>query len=195
MICTMIVVAPIAGRLSDRYGSRWLSTIGLLFTLVAQLWLANFPVTAPYPLMGVALAVLGLGNGLFNSPNTSAVMGSVPANRRGIAAGMRTLLLNSGQTLAVAIAMVILSTVMSYALLTGLFTGASDGTQSLNGLVFMAGFHKVFLFSAAISVVAIVCSSLRGTETRAGRPTGETAERERIAVPAPARAVGSQAQH
>jgi MFS family permease len=183
----MVVVAPIAGRLSDRFGSRWLSTIGLSFTLVAQLWMAQFPVTVPYPLMGGALVVLGLGNGLFNSPNTSAVMGSVPANRRGIAAGMRTLLLNSGQTLAVAVAMVILSSVMSYRVLTGLFTGSAGGAQSINGLVFMQGFHKVFLFSAAISAVAIFCSSLRGSETRQGRPTGEAAEHERVAVPAAGR--------
>jgi MFS family permease len=189
MIGTMVVIAPIAGRLSDRFGSRWLSTIGLSLTFVAQLWMAQFPVTVPYPLMGAALVVLGFGNGLFNSPNTSAVMGSVPANRRGIAAGMRTLLLNSGQTLAVALAMVILSTVMSYGVLTGLFTGAADGTQSINGRVFMQGLHKVFLFSAAISAVAILCSSLRGSETRQGRPTGETTERERIAVRAAGRAV------
>jgi EmrB/QacA subfamily drug resistance transporter len=184
MIGTMVIVAPVAGRLSDRFGSRWLSTIGLLWTLVAQLWMARFPVNVPYPLLAASLIMLGLGNGLFNSPNTSAVMGSVPANRRGIAAGMRTLLLNTGQTLAVALAMVILSTVMSYQVLTGLFTGSEGGVPGIDGRAFMQGFHEVFLFSAAISAVAIVCSSLRGTETRQGRPTGEAQERERLSVPA-----------
>jgi EmrB/QacA subfamily drug resistance transporter len=175
MVSTMVVIAPIAGRLSDHYGSRWLSTIGLACTLVAQLWMASFPVTVPYATLGIALALLGTGNGLFNSPNTSAVMGSVPINRRGVAAGMRTLLLNSGQTLAIATAMVILSTVMSYQLLAGLFTGAATGAQSINGQVFMQGFQKVFIFSAAISAVAIVCSSLRGSEEKEESPTTEMA--------------------
>jgi hypothetical protein len=115
-------------------------------------------------------------------------MGSVPANRRGVAAGMRTLLLNSGQTLAIAMAMVILSTVMSYQLLSGLFTGASSGTQSLNGQVFMQGFHKVFFLSAVISGVAIICSSLRGTETKEGRPV-EQSGRDQRGTPAAARTV------
>jgi len=94
----MVVFAPLAGRLSDRLGSRWLSTIGLACTLIAQLLMASFPVTASYIMWGIALAILGIGNGLFNSPNMSAVMGSVPPNRRGVAAGMTTLLFNSGQT-------------------------------------------------------------------------------------------------
>ena len=63
-------------------------------------------------------------------------MGSVPPNRRGIAAGMRTLLNNTGQTMAISIAMVILSTVMSYRVLSGLFTGTAGkwptGRQSLH---------------------------------------------------------------
>jgi len=182
MVATMIVIAPIAGRLSDRYGSRWLSTIGLSCTLVAQLWMISFSVTVPYITLGIALALLGVGNGLFNSPNSSAVMGSVPANRRGVAGGMRTLLNNTGQTLAIATAMVILSTVMSYQLLAGLFTGMATGAQSINGQVFMQGFHKVFVCSAAISVIAIVCSNMRGSESKEGKPTVETAAHETMSV-------------
>lgn len=177
MVATMVIVAPIAGRLSDRLGSRGLTTVGLGVTLIAQLWMITFAVTVPYLMLAIALVLLGTGNGLFNSPNSSAVMGSVPANRRGVAGGMRTLLNNTGQTLAIATAMVILSTVMSYQLLTGLFTGVARGAQSVNGQVFMQGFHKVFVFSAAISVVAIICSSLRGTERKEGRPATEAVAR------------------
>ncbi len=173
---TMVVFAPIAGRLSDRLGSRWLSTIGLACTLVAQLLMIGFPLSAPYIIWGIALAILGVGNGLFNSPNMSAVMGSVPPNRRGVAAGMTTLLFNSGQTMAIATTMVILSTVMSYKLLAELFTGAATGGESINGLAFMQGLHEVFLVGAVITVVAIVCSSLRGTEDRVGSSNVSTEE-------------------
>ncbi len=177
---TMVVFSPIAGRLSDRLGSRWLSTIGLTCTLVAQLMMISFAISAPYIVWGIALAILGVGNGLFNSPNMSAVMGSVPPNRRGVAAGMTTLLFNSGQTLAIATTMVILSTVMSYKLLAELFTGTATGGESINGVAFMQGLHEVFLVGAVITVVAIVCSSLRGTGDRVGVskvPAAEVEER------------------
>lgn len=112
-------------------------------------------VDVPYVTLGAALAVLGVGNGLFMSPNNNAVMGSVSANRRGVAAGTRNLLMNSGQTMAIATAMVILSTVMSYQILAVLFTGS----QSFDNSAFMDGFHEVFLFGAFISGIAMVCSS------------------------------------
>jgi EmrB/QacA subfamily drug resistance transporter len=168
LVSTMMLCAPIAGRLSDRFGSRWLSTIGLAFTGIGQIWMMTVPLHASYPRIAVGLAILGTGNGLFNSPNTSAVMGSVPRNRRGVAAGMRTLLNNTGQTTAIAAAMVILSTVMSYQLLTGLFTGRATG-QALDPNSFMRGFHEIFFFGAITCVIAIVCSSLRGSDEMAIR--------------------------
>jgi EmrB/QacA subfamily drug resistance transporter len=166
MIASMMVLGPIAGRLSDRIGSRWLSTAGLVCTLVAQLWMLSFPLDVGYGSLAVALALLGSGNALFNAPNTSAVMGCVPPNRRGIAAGTRTLLMNSGQTAAIASAMVILSTVMSYGVLAGLFAGAEPGGASIDGLVFMRGLHEVFVFGSVMSVVAIICSGLRGDDVQ-----------------------------
>jgi EmrB/QacA subfamily drug resistance transporter len=168
MIVAMVVLSPISGRLSDRFGSRWLSTIGLTCALAGQLWLTTFPVTVSYAMLGVALAVLGIGNGLFNAPNTNAVMGSVQPNRRGVAAGTRMLLNNTGQTMAIAVAMVTLSMVMSHDLLTGLFTGVETAGHTVDGEVFMRGFHLVFVFSAVTSIIAIICSSLRGAEHRPG---------------------------
>ncbi len=160
-VATMLL-APVAGRFSDRFGPRWLSTIGLFFTLVAQVWIIFFPVTVSYVTLAAALTILGIGNALFNTPNTSSVMGCVNSNRRGIAAGMRSLLQNTGQTMAISTTMVILSLDMSYQQLTALFAGTTSVGQ-ISGLEFMHGFHTVFLFSSVITAVAIVCSSLRGT--------------------------------
>jgi EmrB/QacA subfamily drug resistance transporter len=168
MIGAMVLLSPISGRLSDRFGSRWLSTIGLSIALVAQLWLTTFPVTVSYTLLGIALALLGIGNGLFNAPNTNAVMGAVRANRRGVAAGTRMLLNNTGQTMAIAVAMVTLSMVMSHDVLDGLFTGVETAGHTVDGDAFMRGFHFVFVFSAVTSIIAIICSSLRGSEQGPG---------------------------
>jgi EmrB/QacA subfamily drug resistance transporter len=169
LVLTMIISSPIAGRLSDRLGSRLLSTTGLAMTLIGQLCMTRFPLHGSYMVLAPILIVLGLGNGLFNSPNTSAVMGSVPANRRGIAAGTRVLLMNTGQTTSIATAMAILATVMSYQLLSGLFTGAIANNQALDALAFMQGMHRLYLFGAATAVVAIVCSSMRGSDDKRER--------------------------
>lgn len=191
LVSTMMLIAPISGRLSDRFGSRWLSTAGLLVAFVGQSWLSTLSVDVPYLTLAFALGILGIGNGLFNSPNTSAVMGSVPANRRGVAAGMRTLLNNTGQTTAIGIAMVILSTVMSYKLLSGLFTGTASGS-SLDASAFMHGFHEIFLFGAVTSIIAAVCSSLRGSDRLKGTPVRRAAPESRrvpAATPNPRPAV------
>jgi EmrB/QacA subfamily drug resistance transporter len=175
MVGTMLLVGPIAGLISDRFGSRLLSTIGLACTLVAQLWMVTFPVDVAYGFLALALCMLGIGNGLFNSPNTRAVMNSVPPNRRGVAAGMRTLLMNTGQTAAIGIAMVFLSTVMSCQLLTALLTGGATAGQAVDSAAFMQGFHEIYAFGALISVIAIVCSSLRGSADTIAAPSEQPA--------------------
>jgi hypothetical protein len=63
---------------------------------------------------------------------------------------------------------VTLSMVMSHDLLDGLFTGVETAGRTVDGDVFMRGFHLVFVFSAATSVIAIICSSLRGSEQGPG---------------------------
>ncbi len=159
---SILLVSPIAGLLSDRIGSRWLSIIGLSLTFVAQIWIATFSVTIPYLILAIIFIFLGIGFGLFNTPNTSAIMGCVPTNRRGIASGTRNMLFFTGQTMSIALSMVILSTVMSYHLLSDLFTGSAMGGQSVNALTFIDGLRKVFLFGAIITSFAIVFTSLRG---------------------------------
>ena len=174
MATVMALSAPLAGRMADRFGSRWLATVGLCGNTVAMFWMATFPVNADYTLMAICLVLLGLSNAFFNAPNTSAVMAAVPAQRRGVAAGTRSLLLNSGQTMSIALTMAIVATAMSYQTLVALFAGSADAAHGLDSAAFMDGFHKVFFVSALLSVVAIVCSMLRGQEVRAGASAAET---------------------
>jgi MFS family permease len=144
--------------------------------------MVTFSVTVSYWLLGLALALMGVGNGLFNAPNTNAVMGAVPPNRRGVAAGTRMLLNNTGQTMAIAVAMVTLSMVMSHDLLNSLFTGVEDAGHTVDGAAFMRGFHLVFVFSAITSVIAIFCSSMRGSEQRASVTARQPEPAEAVAV-------------
>lgn len=173
LTATIAILSPLSGRLSDRIGSRWLTTPGLIVSLGAQLWMATFPVSVSYVYLATSFVLLGIGNGLFQTPNTSAVMSAVPSHRRGVAAGSRNLLFNTGQTMAVAVAMVILSTRMSYSTLVELFSGTSAGAQAVDSAAFMDGLHKVFFTGAMLTTVAVVFSALRGKEIHSVRPSAE----------------------
>jgi MFS family permease len=98
-----LVAGPVAGWLSDRYGTRTFAVGGALVVAASFVGLVVLPVNFPYWLFAVLLAVSGLGSGLFSSPNTSAVMGAVPAAQRGAAAGMRGTFFNSGSALSIGI--------------------------------------------------------------------------------------------
>jgi MFS family permease len=98
-----LIAGPISGYLSDRYGQRLFATAGLLVATCAFVGLMLLPIVFPYWLFGTLIFLNGIGSGLFASPNTSAIMSSVPAHRRGSASGMRSTFQNSGMSLSIGI--------------------------------------------------------------------------------------------
>jgi MFS family permease len=98
-----LIAGPISGILSDRYGPRPFATAGLLLGAGAFTGLMLLPVVFPFWLFGLLIFCNGLGSGLFASPNTSAIMSSVPARDRGAASGMRSTFQNSGMSLSIGI--------------------------------------------------------------------------------------------
>jgi MFS family permease len=92
---------PLSGYLSDRFGARLFATSGLLLVAAAFVGLLALPVDFPYPAFAALLLLSGLGQGMFSAPNTSAIMGSVPPERRGVASGMRSTFQNSGTALSI----------------------------------------------------------------------------------------------
>src|SRR5262250_691779 len=98
-----LIAGPISGTLSDRYGPRPFATAGLLVAACGFTGLMLLPVNFPYWLFALLIFCNGLGSGLFASPNTSAIMSSVPARHRGAASGMRSTFQNSGMSLSIGI--------------------------------------------------------------------------------------------
>ncbi len=98
-----LLAGPISGTLSDRYGPRPFATAGLLVAAAAFCGLIFLPLDFPYWLFGLIIFFNGVGSGLFASPNTSAIMSSVPARHRGSASGMRSTFQNSGMSLSIGI--------------------------------------------------------------------------------------------
>jgi MFS family permease len=98
-----LIAGPISGALSDRYGPRPFATAGLVLGACAFTGLMLLPVNFSFWVFALIIFCNGLGSGLFASPNTSAIMSSVPAGDRGAASGMRSTFQNSGMSLSIGI--------------------------------------------------------------------------------------------
>ena len=98
-----LLAGPVSGYLSDRFGPRPFATAGLLVAACAFCGLMLLPVVFPYWAFALLIFGNGIGSGLFASPNTSAIMSSVPARHRGSASGMRATFQNSGMALSIGI--------------------------------------------------------------------------------------------
>ena len=98
-----VVMGPLSGWLSDKYGSRWFATSGLLLIALSFMILAALPYDFDYPIFAIALLIMGIGNGMFGSPNIASIMNAVPPEDRGVASGMRSMLQNSGMVISMAL--------------------------------------------------------------------------------------------
>ncbi|MBD2293760.1 MFS transporter [Anabaena sphaerica FACHB-251] len=97
----IVLTAPIAGILSDRYGSRIISLIGLLLMAIGCLVVSTFDTELSVVSYIIGIVPYGLGVGMFQSPNNSAIMGAAPKESLGIASGLLSLSRILGQTAGV----------------------------------------------------------------------------------------------
>jgi EmrB/QacA subfamily drug resistance transporter len=109
----MAVTASRSGALSDRIGTRRPATLGMLVLAGGLFLLSRVDDTTSFVYVGLALAVVGLGIGLFTSPNNSAVMSAAPDGQRGVAAGILSTARTLGNTLGIGMAGAIFSTVVA----------------------------------------------------------------------------------
>jgi EmrB/QacA subfamily drug resistance transporter len=94
------LTGPVSGWLSDKHGARTLATVGMIITGITFLAFAALPANFEYLPFAIILFIMGLGNGIFFSPNMASIMNAVPAEHRGVASGMRATLQNCGQTIS-----------------------------------------------------------------------------------------------
>jgi MFS family permease len=98
-----LVSGPVSGYLSDKFGTRGIATAGMAVFAGSFVGLMLLPVNFPYWAFAVFIAANGIGSGMFASPNSSSIMGSVPARQRGAASGMRSTFQNSGTALSIGV--------------------------------------------------------------------------------------------
>jgi MFS family permease len=98
-----LIAGPTSGILSDRFGSRGIASAGMAVFGGSFIGLMVLPVDFPYWAFALLVAANGIGSGMFASPNSSSIMGSVPARHRGAASGMRATFQNSGTALSIGV--------------------------------------------------------------------------------------------
>ena len=158
----LVVLSPISGILADRYGSRALATGGMVVTAIGLLGLATLSVDTPYWQVAVWQLIVGAGSGIFNSPNTSAVMGVVPPQKRGVGAGMRMMLMQSGFVVSIALAIGLVTSSMDPKVMVAIFSGEQIGGQGISLDPFIHALHLAFLTGVGFSVLGAFASLMRG---------------------------------
>ena len=118
-----LIAGPVSGRLADRHGARNFATVGLVLTGLSLVGLQAIPINFPYPLFAALLLLVGLSMGLFAAPNSSAVMNSLPANRRGAGGAMLNTFQNSASVLSIGFFFTVITLGLSATLPTSLLTG------------------------------------------------------------------------
>jgi len=157
----MLIASPIAGLIADRHGSRTLAALGMAVSAAALAAMTTLEVTTPFWQSGLWLFVVGCGSGMFNSPNTAAMMGAVRPNRRGIAAGARLLVQNAGAVISIAFVMSIVTAAIPTPVLFKIFSGLAQGLTATQLAPFISNMHLALWILAAVSLVGAVVSLLR----------------------------------
>lgn len=142
------IVAPFSGNLSDRFGTRSISLIGLILMVFGCLLMSTFHAQMTDLGFILRVAPFGIGLGMFQSPNNSAILGSVPPERLGIASGLLSLTRTLGQTTGVPLLGAIFAGVV---LMHSTAAGVTDAPPQ----ALVVGVQTTFRLAAAVLAIAV----------------------------------------
>lgn len=151
-----LFAAPVAGTLSDKIGPKLITFIGLVLLLISQIGYSLCNLHSSIWLFIVSIAIMGLGSGIFSSPNNSLVMSSVEQKDLGVAGSINSLSRNLGMVIGISSATTILFAAMSHA--KGVRVTAYLPKQPE---IFIYGMHVVFMISMIICLITVILSGWR----------------------------------
>jgi len=149
------VVAPLSGHLSDKIGSEILTFIGLVVTSLGLLLMSTLNEQTSLISMVFFIVVMSIGNGLFQSPNNSLIMSTVPRDKLGIAGSINGLVRNLGMVCGIALSTTLLYNGMSHKIgyhVTNYIVGRNDA--------FIYGMRIVYITAASICIIGAVLTFL-----------------------------------
>lgn len=159
-------LGPIMGRLSDKYGSREIATIGVLFIASAILVYLTMTTTSPLWIVLLASAISGVGTSMFFPANNSAVMANARIGSFGSIAGLLRTVQNIGLVGSYVLAISVAAASIPRQVALEVFIGTSNLTGGVSD-AFLGGIHNAFYASIAILLIAAILSFIRGKEVRA----------------------------
>jgi EmrB/QacA subfamily drug resistance transporter len=182
MAIGMVIASPLAGLWADRHGSRMLAALGMLVSAFALAGMTTLGQASPYWESSLWLGLVGIGSGMFNSPNTAAMMATVPAKRRGIASGARTMLQNTGAVISIAFVLAIITAAVPKEVLFKIFSGLASGLSTEQLAPFIHNMHTALWVLAITSLIGAGVSLLRPRHVATVREPGVDAGLDRVAA-------------
>ncbi|MHB1345713.1 MAG: DHA2 family efflux MFS transporter permease subunit, partial [Thermoleophilia bacterium] len=177
----LMVVAPISGRLSDGHGARAIASSGLLVVAFSLLLISRIDAQTAVWSVLLRVGVLGAGLGMFMAPNNNAVMSSVAAERRGIAAGLLATFRFTGQSVGIAFVGAVVGTLMRAG--TGVAGDALPSPDRFRAVaadpVAFAALSDTFVHAMHVATLAAIAFALLGVFFSLARP-GPAGGGERI---------------
>lgn len=156
---TAAIVSPISGYLSDKIGYKFPSLIGLSATCLGIYSMSFLTINSSYLGIILTMCLLGSGYGMFQSPNSAAVMSCVPSDKLGIAGSMNSLTRNLGMTFGISV-----STTIFYSLIKLKIGHTIIGTVTANSYTFVYAMRFVYIIGAIIAIPGIVVACFRKSD-------------------------------
>ena len=168
----MLISSPLAGIWADRRGSRGMAVLGMLVTAAGLALMTTLGRDTAYLPSGVYMFIVGIGSGMFNSPNTAAMMGTVAPRRRGIAAGARVLVMNTGAVISIAFVLAVITSSVPKDVLFKVFSGLANHISGAQLDPFISNMHTALWCLAAVSVLGAFVAAARPShkESTAAEP-------------------------
>jgi EmrB/QacA subfamily drug resistance transporter len=172
----MLISSPLAGIWADRRGSRGMAVAGMLVQALGLALMTTLGHDTGYWAIGTYMLIVGIGSGMFNSPNTAAMMGTVPARRRGIAAGARVLVQNTGAVISIAFVLAVVTSSVPRMVLLKVFSGLAHHISSAELDPFISSMHTALWCLAAVSVLGAFVAAARPKHAAGRVEVAEPAE-------------------
>ena len=165
---TAAIMAPLSGSISDRIGSRILTSLGMGIICLAVFFLSNAYVLTNMVLIAVCLALVGLGTGLFLSPNNAAIMASVPKGMNGIGSGMIATMRTIGQVLGIAVSGAVFSNRQAFYL--KVFKPQTLNPSEIANYSLAWAVRDTYLVAGVIALLGVLVCFVRGSKNFPVRP-------------------------
>ena len=173
---TIALFGPLSGALSDKYGPRFFSGLGLFLSGLGFILLTQLDLKSSFIDLLLPFLLLGTGMGIFSSPNRSSIMNSVPANRRGVSASTGTTLFYIGRSLSIGLSFLVMVSFLPTDQVKEIiydfenndlssYNQAKDKanfSDEIRSTKFLDAMHVIFLVSAIIVFVAIIPATTKG---------------------------------